>query len=184
MAHGRPSIGTIAKFGKVVGDLPLNINHPRTNQNTGKKRRHRFCDRKDDMLAVWCTKPTKPIIDKLAIFHHGKTITLAGRQKSAKLLAIAARIKKRQIIQILARGSKGCWWVGRPHWRGWQQLPQMIKRPAGNIWFAPIGKQHLMIGSWRKALHHLHNVIFVTAVINWHNFEGSLFSEIAAPDRW
>ena len=48
---------------------------------------------------------------------------------------------------------------------------------------APIGKQHLMIGSWRKALHHLHNVTFVTAVINWHDFEGSLFPEIAALDQ-
>ena len=70
--------------------------------------------------------------------------------------------------------TAGCWRVGRAHWRGWQQLPQMIKRPAGNIWFAPIGKQHLMIGSWRKALHYLHNVIFVTDFINWHDLENSL----------
>ena len=98
------------------------------------------------MLAVWRTKPAKPVIDKLAILHHGKTITLAGRQKSAKLAGDRRAHPEKTNHPNLGALGQGGWRVAGSHWRGWQQLPQMIKRPAGNIWFAPIGKQHLMIG--------------------------------------
>ena len=90
----------------MIGDLPLNINYPRADQNIGKKRRHRFCNGKDDVLAIWRSNPAKPVIDKLAILHHGKTIALVGRQKGTKLPAITAHIQKSQTIQILARGGK------------------------------------------------------------------------------